>query len=58
MDAEGAASFTIKDNTVVAKEAGAKLRVRIHGLDPNRDLDVRIRATASAGDKSAETGGA
>ncbi|HWA22066.1 MAG TPA: hypothetical protein VG735_06690 [Caulobacterales bacterium] len=48
VDAEGAGNFAIKGNTIVAKGAGAKLHVRVHGLDPNRDLDVRVRVTASS----------
>jgi len=48
VDAEGAVKVVVKGNTVVAKGAGGKLHVRVHGLDPNRDLDVRVRATASA----------
>lgn len=45
---EGAAGFTAKGNAIAIKGAGGELRVRVHGLDPNRDLDVRVRATAAA----------
>jgi hypothetical protein len=48
VDAEGAVNVVVKGNTIVAKGAGGKLHVRVHGLDPNRDLEVRVRATASA----------
>lgn len=48
VEAEGAASFVIKGNAIAVKGAGGALRVRVHGLDPNRDLDVRVRATAAA----------
>jgi hypothetical protein len=48
VDAHGAATFSIKGNTILAIGAGGELKVRVHGLDPNRDLDVRVRATAAA----------
>ena len=48
VDAEGAGAFAIKGNAIVATGASGSLKVRVHGLDPNRDLDVRVRATAAA----------
>jgi hypothetical protein len=44
VEAEGAASFATKGNAIAAKGATGALRVRVRGLDPNRDLDVRVRA--------------
>jgi hypothetical protein len=47
VDTEGASSVAIKGNVILAKGAGADFLVRVHGLDPNRDLDVRVRVTGS-----------
>ena len=42
-------------NTIAAKAAGPDLIVRVNGMDPNRDLDVRVRATPSAEIDAAST---
>ena len=51
---EGATTVEAKGNRILVKGAGSGFYVRVHGLDTNRDLDVRVRATASSDAEPAE----
>lgn len=47
VEIEGGGNVAVKGNSITVKDADDQLRVRVHGLDPNRDVDVRVRATAA-----------